>query len=169
MQTSTFLLHELNRKVSKVRKEVFFLPFHKSHISYFDLEAEVQISQTLLDSEAAIEHQAKIGPAFTVYLKHQPLIIFGLIPFWSGVAELWSVIDDRARRYPKSLTIGSKTFCDIAMISMGLHRLQITIKTDLVRNFQWATRIGFKKESVLKNFGPDKTDFFMMTKIHAPK
>jgi RimJ/RimL family protein N-acetyltransferase len=54
---------------------------------------------------------------------------------------------------------------DIAMISMGLHRIQLTVRTTDKRAEKWAYAIGFKRDGVLRKYGVDGVDYLMMSRI----
>jgi RimJ/RimL family protein N-acetyltransferase len=53
---------------------------------------------------------------------------------------------------------------DITMISMGLHRIQLTVRTTDKRAEKWAYAIGFKQEGVMHKYGADGVDYLMMAR-----
>jgi RimJ/RimL family protein N-acetyltransferase len=75
------------------------------------------------------------------------------------------MFDDRARRYPKTMTLVAKQFLYIAEVSEGLHRLQITVKSDDTRAYRWAKALGFEEEGLMRKFLPDGSDSYMMARI----
>ncbi len=54
---------------------------------------------------------------------------------------------------------------DIAAISMGLHRIQLTIRTTDKRAEKWALAIGFQQEAVMRKYGPDGVDYLLMSRV----
>jgi hypothetical protein len=55
-------------------------------------------------------------------------------------------------------------FADISEIAMGLHRLQITVKTSDNRAINWARAIGFISECTMSQYSEDKQDFNLMVR-----
>jgi hypothetical protein len=53
---------------------------------------------------------------------------------------------------------------DMAEIAMGLHRLQITVKTSDARAVSWAKAIGFISECTMKEYSEDKFDYNLMVR-----
>lgn len=143
-------------------RRVFFMPAHETHIRRVAVDnPEVLIHD---DYQEALNAQIHMGPAVTVFVDLKPVGVFGFVPIWSGVAEAWFVNSIAARKYPIAMTKYGRKVQDIAQISMGLHRIQITVRTTDKRAERWAYAIGFQKESVLRKYGPDGTDYLMMTR-----
>ena len=65
---------------------------------------------------------------------------------------------------PYTLTKYSKRFIDIVPISLALHRLQITVRIRDKRAVSWARFLGFTEEGILRGYGPDKANYYMMRK-----
>jgi hypothetical protein len=115
--------------------------------------------------KAMLEAQAEHGFAFTCLLNGQPVAVFGCTKLWDGVGEMWSVIGDQARKHPIAMTKIGITFADMCEIAMGLHRLQITVKTSDKRAMSWAKAIGFISECTIKQYSPDKLDYDLMARV----
>lgn len=105
------------------------------------------------------------GPCVTGFRLLKPVVCFGFVPIWSGVAEAWMIGSKPAREYPMTMTRTGKKAMDIAKISMGLHRLQITVRNTDKKAEKWAYAIGFQKESTMRGYGPDGSDYLMMTRF----
>jgi hypothetical protein len=112
-----------------------------------------------------LETQAQYGFAMTCHLNGQPVACFGCTKLWDGVGEMWSIIGDQARKHPIAMTKIGITFADICEIAMGLHRLQITVKTSDKRAMSWAKAIGFISECTMKRYGTDKLDYNLMARV----
>jgi hypothetical protein len=115
--------------------------------------------------KAMLEAQAINGFAFTCHLNGQPVACFGCTKLWDGVGEMWSVIGDIARTKPVAMTKVGIAFVDICQISLGLHRLQITVKTSNNSAVKWARAIGFISECVMKRYSADKLDYNLMVRL----
>lgn len=128
-------------------------------------EFEGYSSQRIIGVKELLESQAKYGFAITCCLYNEPVACFGCALLWDGVAEMWSVIGNRARNYPIAMTKAGISFADICEIYFSLHRLQITVKTSSKRDNSWANAIGFKYESTMKQYSADKQDYNLMVRI----
>jgi len=54
---------------------------------------------------------------------------------------------------------------DIAKISLGLHRTQITVRMTDKRAYKWALALGFRQEGVMSKYGPDCIDYILMARF----
>lgn len=77
---------------------------------------------------------------------------------------MWSVIGDVARTRPIAMTKIGIAVADMAQIAMGLHRLQITVKTSDARAISWGKAIGFISECTMKQYSEDKFDYDLMVR-----
>lgn len=154
---------ELNERVKRPTGAIF-VPYAPDHFSYINTNNQdiVGISN-LVSVQQMIDAQSELGPAVTVLLHGRPVGIFGAGAIWPGVAELWFIPDEELRRYPLFMCHGAKAFIDITAISMCLHRQQITVRCDHNRAVKWAATIGFKAEGTLQAYGPDRSDFYIMS------
>jgi hypothetical protein len=165
MPTLTSL--ELAEKLNQTNKRpgVFFLPFARHHADRINVSSEEVLVVTDRSGVGDIlDAQSKMGPAVTVFLNSQPVGIFGFVSIWRGVTEAWFVTDERVRTIPMTMTRIGKKVMDIAKISMGLHRIQITVRTHDKRAERWAYAIGFERECVMRKYGPDAVDYFLMAR-----
>jgi RimJ/RimL family protein N-acetyltransferase len=144
---------------------VYYAPFHPAHLEMIDaLELKVKTPAQLVEWKEIIEAQATIGTAITAYLHGKPVACFGFMPIWTGVAEMWLLIEERGRKYGKSLTRAALKVSDFAVLSNNLHRLQITVRCGDIRAVKWAQAIGFEKEATLHKYGPDGSDFYIFSR-----
>jgi hypothetical protein len=159
--TSSQLAEKLNQQ--GVRRGVFFMPAVDNHVERVIISnEEVLIHEDYLPSILA---QLRMGPAVTAFVDLKPVAIFGFIPVWSGVAEAWLVVDNHARKYPVAMTKYGIAVQDIAKISLGLHRTQITVRMTDKRAYKWALALGFRQEGVMSKYGPDGIDYILMARF----
>lgn len=157
-------IKDLNDKLPKV-KGVIFAPFVVEHaMNIANGEFDGYSAKRAIGIKALLESQSRYGFAFTCFLYGEPVACFGCVPLWSGVAEMWSVIGDVARTKPIAMTKIGIALADMAGIAMGLHRLQITVKTSDTRAISWARAIGFISESIMKEYSEDKFDYNLMVR-----
>lgn len=158
-----------------IKDVIDFLPkfnnisYDKFDIAHaFDIESgefEGLSAQKVIGIKTMLEVQAKYGFSITCFYNKEPIACFGCIPLWNGVAEIWSVIGDKARRYPIAMTKSAIAFADICEIYFSLHRLQITVKTSDKRASSWARAIGFISEVTMKQYSADREDYNLMVRI----
>jgi hypothetical protein len=159
--TSSELCEQLNRL--KLAKGFFFLPSIQDHIDRLEIVNEELLVHT--NYKDIVSSQIEYGPAITVFYDTTPVAMFGFVLIWHGVAESWLVTDDLVRSRPVGLTKYGIAAHDIAKISLGLHRQQITVRITDKRAFKWALALGFKLETVMHMYGPDKVDYCLMTRF----
>jgi len=144
---------------------VHYTMFHPAHLEMINAHELTSKSPAQLQEwKNIIQAQAMAGTAITAYLHGRPVACFGFLPLWTGVAEMWLLIEERGRKYGKSLTRAAMTVRDFAVLSNNLHRLQITVRCGDIRAVKWAQAIGFDQEAVLRKYGPDKSDFYIFAR-----
>jgi hypothetical protein len=156
------LFDELNNKKPD---GVFFMPFSKVHYQSMRItQKDILAHQQYFDVADKLEMQNEIGFCATVFLNLNPVMIFGIVPIWHGVAEAWMIADNTIRKKPYILSKYSKRFIDIVPVSLALHRLQITVRIADKRAVSWARFLGFTEEGILRRYGPDQANYYMMRK-----
>lgn len=157
-------IKELNKALPQY-PNVIYVPFVAEHaFSIVGGEFEGYSAQRMVGIQRMLETQAEYGFAFTCFLNGEPVACFGCSLLWGGVGEMWSVIGDMARTKPIAMTKIGRAFGDICLISLSLHRLQITVKTTDIRAISWARAIGFISECTMKEYSEDKFDYDLMVR-----
>jgi RimJ/RimL family protein N-acetyltransferase len=144
---------------------VVYVPMVASHYYYMNVKGDGWLAAAKAVSlDQMLINQANLGTAVTCLLNGQPVGMFGIVELWTGVAEMWSIISEDARRYPKQLTLVGKAVCDIAAQSLRLHRLQITVRSDEEASLRWANYLGFEIEGLMRRYTPDGVDAYIMAR-----
>jgi len=131
------------------------------------LQIDNKYSQTIsrvLPINQMIAAQAKYGDAFTAILHGNPVACFGSVRIWTGVEEMWLLMEERGREYAKALTRAAIAYRDFRVISGNLHRLQITVRCEDMRAVRWARAIGFTIDGMMIAYGPDGSDYYLMSR-----
>jgi RimJ/RimL family protein N-acetyltransferase len=161
----TIPFEAVNDEVHK-RKGMYYLPFVPEHFDHLDFDhKEISVLSNVYDIKSMVAQQARMGSAFTVFRYNRPIAILGIINIWPGVGEMWSIFDNEARQIPATALKTGRSFGDIAIRYLELHRLQITVRTDDNRAFRYAKAIGFETESVMRKYGPDQVDYLLMARF----
>jgi len=155
---------ELNERLPR-KAGVCYIPMVPSHLHHMRITEDQLPFAKAVSMDAMLEMQARLGLAVTALVYGKPVAMFGCIMLWTGVAEMWSIISDDARRYPKQLTIVAKSFSDIVAQSLSLHRLQLTVRSDEPRALRWAEYLGFEIEGLMKKYSPDSVDTYILARV----
>lgn len=155
---------ELNERLP-YKVGVCYIPMHPSHLHHMRITEDQLPFAKAVSMDAMLEMQARLGLAVTALVHGKPVAMFGCIMLWTGVAEMWSIISDDARRYPKQLTIVAKGFSDIVAKSLSLHRLQLTVRFDEPRALRWAEYLGFEIEGLMHKYSPDGVDTYILARV----
>lgn len=165
MSSTYFELIETLNSKRPAGADYFFMPFSPVHMDQICLTQEdVLVSSKYFNVAESVGVQSVAGPAVTAFLRGKPVVCFGVIPVWNGVAEAWFIADDIARGEPLALTRMTRRFLDIAEISLRLHRLQITVRTTHKQAIAWAKALKFENEGTMRKYGPDGVDYFFMAR-----
>ena len=142
-----------------------WVPFNTGHVMTMNLDKYVlETVSRVVPLEVMLENQATHGHAITVILHGKPTAVFGTVSIWDGVGEMWMLCEERFRKYGKSMTRAALDYIDCTVIAGNLHRLQITVRCADLRAVRWAMALGFEIDGMLKRYGPDQSDFYMMSK-----
>lgn len=93
------------------------------------------------------------------------LAILGLIVYWPGVAEAWSLTSDAVKKVPVAFHKAVLLLLDSEIQRLKLHRVQMTVKKDFQEGMRWAEALGFFPEGILHRYGPDRSDFYLYTRL----
>lgn len=160
MQTLTHLRDFLPEHAA-----ISWLPFNPGHVATMNIPKQQTTAMSRgVPLSVMLETQAKMGHAVTAYLHGRPVACFGCVNIWEGVGEMWLLIEERGRKYGKTLTRAAIGYSDFIVISRNLHRLQITVKSSDVSAYNWAKLIGFTPECVMRKYGTDESDFYLMAR-----
>jgi len=131
------------------------------------LRIDNKYSQTIskvLPINQMIAAQAKHGNAFTAILHGTPVACFGAVRIWNGVEEMWLLMEERGRDVAVSLTKAAIAYRDFRVIAGNLHRIQITVRCEDMRAVRWGIAIGFTIDGMMKAYGPDGSDYYLMSR-----
>lgn len=146
----------------KLPQGVVIVPFVADHLNGFKSTQPDMQGHTDEEMREHALSQAKCGIAISVLQHGETLGIFGATKIWNGLEEAWFLVDEVTRRYGMAMTKVAKKFIFLKFQEDSLNRLQITVRSDDIRAYRWAKCLGFQTDGVMKQFGPDGSDFYMM-------
>jgi len=143
------------------------IPWMPSHLYLCDLNEFDQKTMGLFaDYNSYLQNYAAAGTAFTVLGNGKIHAMFGMWQLWPGVAEAWLIPSKHIDKKTIALHRGALRFFEYISNETGIKRLQFTVHSQNVRADRWAQRCHFEKEGVLKNYGPDGSDYFMYARLY---
>lgn len=146
--------------VCKLPPGVVLVPFIPEHLNGFKFEQpDMQGHDDISNHTIA---QAHGNTAVSVIQYGKTLGIFGSSKVWNGLEEAWFLVDEVTRRYGIAMTKVAKKFIQLKFQEDMLNRLQITVRCNDNRAYKWAKCLGFQTDGVMRQFGPDGSDYYMM-------
>jgi len=142
------------------------VPFQPEHLSHLELKGdELHFADLIPNYYQYILDNAIPELAWTGIRDGKPVLIFGLRPYWVGVAEVWMVPGRGIERNPIALIKGARQILAQIEQKYNMKRLQIAVRKHNDTAYNFAKSLYFTVESVMTKFGPDGDDYLMMTRI----
>ncbi len=142
--------------------------FHYGHIHMMELtDMTKETSRHIPDFPLYIKAQAEGNPSFSLMYKNKLFISFGVVPFWDGFGEAWMVPSKRINTAPVPLVRAGRGFFQHIGTAMGLRRLQFMVHSRHLQAIRFAETLYFKKEATLAKYGPDGSDYYVMTRFYS--
>jgi len=146
--------------------QIAMVPFNPAHALNMRIGDAASIAiRDNLNFADLMAAQAASGHAITVLLHGTPAACFGSVSIWTGLEEMWCVLEERARKYPLAMTKIAIAYRDYRVIAGNLRRLQLNVRCSDQRAFRWAKAIGFEPEAKMRRYGPDGSDFYLMSRV----
>tara|TARA_A100001388_G_scaffold264327_1_gene235487 strand:- start:381 stop:833 length:453 start_codon:yes stop_codon:yes gene_type:complete len=104
--------------------------------------------------------------SYTLLCNGEPVCSGGIIPLWNGNAQGWVISSKRIfkNRIRASRLIKKRT--DILCAANKIWRLQTSVKANFTTGMRFAEFLGFKNEGLMRGYGPDKSDYYLMAKVY---
>jgi len=101
--------------------------------------------------------------AYSYYDDNQIIGILGVLKVNSNTCELCILLDECSKQYVGE--IYHYAFKTLAVIQQYFVRIQAVVRTDWLVAIRFIERLGFKREGLMKKFGPDGNDFYLYGRI----
>ena len=131
---------------------------------------EFGLNDKLMDIDANFTENridfALVGLSFTLLHNNNPVCSGGIVPLWNGVAEGWVISSKRIykNKIKSARLIRHRT--DILCAANKIWRLQTAVKANFKTGIRFAEFLGFKNEGLMRGYGPDKSDYYLMAKVY---
>jgi hypothetical protein len=106
------------------------------------------------------------GNAYTLFIDNKPIVAGGIIVIWKGVAEGWVMANQNIYDVKLLACKEIKNRTDLLCEKNKIKRLQTSVKASFTTGVRFASWLGLKKEGLMKNYGPDGSDYLRMAKIY---
>tara|TARA_R110000765_G_scaffold408431_1_gene506179 strand:+ start:84 stop:563 length:480 start_codon:yes stop_codon:yes gene_type:complete len=110
------------------------------------------------------DHAAE-GTSWAGIGRGKVVVAFGIRPFWTGVSEMWLIPGKEIDRHAISVVRAAKQLTDTAINDYSIRRLQICVNTQNDTAFRFAKALRFEVESIMRRYGPDGADYYMMARF----
>ncbi len=129
---------------------------------------EKNTSLATADSKYTLPHwirrMEREDRAFSLIDNGHLVVSGGIFPIWNGTGEAWLIPSDDIPKYKLQIIKTLKNHIKTITEEDELHRLQATVRDDFDVAKRFIEFLGFKREGLLKNFGPDRCDHIMYSR-----
>ena len=143
------------------------VPYNTQH---GDEMIEFGLNDKLMDIDASFKENridfAMAGLAFTLLDNNVPICSGGIIPTWLGNAQGWVISSKRIFKNKIKAARLIKERTDLLCANNQIWRLQTAVKANFNTGIRFAEFLGFNKEGLMRGYGPDKTDYYLMARIY---
>ena len=147
--------------------DLLFLPFSTNHIERLNLgDVDVDLLEAQLNPQERLLSVEGRDCAWTAYYQGQPAMSFGFDYKWPGVIEVWMLPGKLAIEHGTILTRAARRLFVKLGPHLNLRRLQIVVDVNREKAVEWADFLGFKREGVMKRYGPEGHDYYMYARIY---
>jgi len=107
-------------------------------------------------------------PCFSVFDGFVPLMCFGFLLLWQGVAEAWAIADSRIFSMGRAISAvrAGKRIIENVGPHMDLRRLQMAADLADEKAQAVAPLWGFNREAVLREYGPSGNDYMLWVRFY---
>nr|BAR32406.1 putative acetyltransferase [uncultured Mediterranean phage uvMED] len=147
--------------------KIEIVPFTKEHAKQI-----LELGMNDVALELKPEHRKyvvdieDVGMSFTGLLNNKPIAAGGICYLWDGVAEGWVLASRDIFKYPIFCAKTIKRRTDLLAKNNKLKRIQTAVKADSDTAIRFAEWLGFKREGLMKNYGPDGADHYLYAKVY---
>ena len=146
--------------------DVVIVPFENKHAEQI---LDQGLNSDLLELKPENRKYAyflkEVGMSFTGLVNNKPIAAGGVFHLWDGVAEGWVLATKDIYKYPVFCAKHIKQRTEIILQANKIKRLQTSVKANCDVALRFAKWLGLKEEGLMKNYGPDGSDFIRFARI----
>lgn len=146
----------------------------RASIRPFVMDDMLRINLRSIDARVGTDFDAGIksavaaaerGEALTVLVGEEILCIGGMVPLFTGVAELWSLTAEAVITYPLAFHTSILKILDYWQNLYNLHRIQCKVVAGHDTSRKWLTRMGFEEEGLMRKYDSHGRDFYLYARV----
>jgi RimJ/RimL family protein N-acetyltransferase len=143
------------------------VPFQEWHFHELELEGpEKRIAENYGSHLPAVLSALKYhGATFSWYEDKKILGICGMAPLWTGVGEAYMFLSPEFKKRKIRCIKDIKKYLELMTKQFKFHRINAYVIKDFEKALRFAEFLGFEKEAELKQYGPNKEDYYLMRRM----
>ena len=150
----------------KLSPDQHIVPLKYEHLTRLRLkEHEQEYARSIPRYIDYVWDNAVDGYSWAGIARGRVIAAFGLRFYWEGVAEAWMLPGEGIEKNAISVVRATRHLFDIAIEENRLRRVQIAVKVENDTAYKFAKAVGFGVESVMRKFGPEGSDYYLMARF----
>lgn len=124
----------------------------------------MQASQAMLSISLTQQYGRSLvsaGPCYSAFAGDTVIACAGIIEFWVGRSQVWSLLSDQMPRYRKAIHKAVKQFVD----GYRVRRLECVVDPRSDASMRWARHLGFSLERPMRAYTPQGDDQLMYVRL----
>lgn len=111
--------------------------------------------------------RSALGHDRAVVLKKEDhlLAVVGFCPCFPGTGEFWALISPAVDRCPREFAKKAKSMLETFIVENKLRRVQMLVRAGHDEAFRFAEFLGFEAEGIMRGYGPEGDDYYMMGRV----
>ena len=165
-----FTADEMNKamRIDGINKKV--VPFHNSHLNVMDFrKQDLQIINGFINYNELTKNLNDNGLSFTGIANQKFVCCFGLVKIWEGNYEGWLLPSKDVGKNKFAFHRAALRFFTYAADKLNIHRIQMIVLISNDIAYKWAQKCYFTQEGLLREYGPDRSDYYMMSRLFNKK
>ncbi len=107
--------------------------------------------------------------AVTLFFKDEIVGIVGGNLIAPGILQAWGLISDSVSKCPISFHKTVLGLSSYYMDLLKLRRIQFSVRDDFERGIEWANRLGFYPEGLMRNYAMDGCPHWLFSRVRGPE
>ena len=142
------------------------VPFRPSHAEKIELKGRDLYHEGIVPGyRAYVARTAEAGLSWTGIYNEKIVVCFGVRRVWPGVGEAWLLPSPSISDHALSVVRASRMiFADIFKTE-AFSRVHISVDSANDSAFKFAKALGFEVEGIMRQFGPDGSNYYMMARL----
>lgn len=147
---------------------IYVVPFEEWHFNFLELygpEKKVvdAFGNDLNDILRAFRYR---GITFSWVQKTDVLGVCGVMPQWKGVGEAYMFLSPLFKKNKIRCIKDIRHYLNLIAKQLQLHRVHCQVIKEFDDAVKLAKFLGFKQESIMEKFGPNKEDYISFVKYY---